>query len=153
MTRVSDGVGHVLSAIRAAKRASLNPVKINCVLMRGFNDDQIIPFGRFARDEGVVLRFIEFMPIGEERVWSRDVVVTMNEIVHLMAQYIELVQTPRERSETARRLVFKDGIGEIGIIAPFPSRFVAIAAVSGFSRSGTMICTYSCVVAARQTIN
>ncbi len=123
MTRVSDGLGHVLAGIRAAKRTGLNPVKINCVLMRGFNDDQIIPFGKFARDEGVVLRFIEFMPIGEERVWSPDVVVTMDEIVRRMAQYIELVQIPHERSETARRFVFKDGIGEIGIIAPVSQPF------------------------------
>ena len=123
MTRVPDGLSHVLAGIRAAKRAGLAPVKINCVLMRGFNDDQIIPFGKFARAEGVVVRFIEFMPLEEGRVWSPEVVITMNEIVRRMAEYLPLVEIPREPSETARRYVFEDGIGEIGIIAPVSRPF------------------------------
>src|SRR6201997_576953 len=63
ITRVPNGYDNVLAGIRAARRVGLWPVKVNCVLMRGFNEDQIIPFGMFAREEGVVVRFIEFMPL------------------------------------------------------------------------------------------
>ena len=68
ITRVPNGYERVLAGIRAAQDAGLNPVKVNCVLLRGFNDDQITGFGRFARKERVVVRFIEFMPLEEDRV-------------------------------------------------------------------------------------
>jgi len=123
ITRVPMGFAHVLAGVRAARGVGLDPVKINCVLMHGFNDDQIVPFGKFAREEGVVVRFIEFMPLEEGRVWSPEVVVTMSEILRRMAEYLQLVEIPRERSETARRYVFEDGIGEIGIIAPVSQPF------------------------------
>jgi cyclic pyranopterin phosphate synthase len=123
ITRVANGFDSVIAGIRAAKRAGLTPVKVNCVLMRGFNEDQIIPFGMFAREEGVVLRFIEFMPLEEGRVWSPEVVVTLEEILHRMAEYRPLVEIPHARSETARRYVFDDGVGEIGIIAPVSHPF------------------------------
>jgi cyclic pyranopterin phosphate synthase len=123
ITRVPGGYDHVLAGIRAAREAGLAPVKVNCVLMRGFNEDQIIPFGMFAREENVIVRFIEFMPLEEDRVWSPDVVVTMNEILERMAEYRSLVEIPRARSETARRYRFDDGIGEIGIIAPVSHPF------------------------------
>jgi cyclic pyranopterin phosphate synthase len=123
ITRVSNGYDAVLAGIRAAKRAGLEPVKVNCVLLRGFNEDQIAPFGMFAREEGVVLRFIEFMPLEEERVWSPDVVVPLDEILLRMAEYRPLVEIPHARSETARRYRFDDGIGEIGIIAPVSHPF------------------------------
>src|SRR6478672_3510207 len=123
ITRVPDGYDNVLAGIRASRHAGLWPVKVNCVLMRGFNEDQIIPFGMFAREEGVVLRFIEFMPLEEDRVWSPEVVVTLDEIVHRMSEYRPLVEIPHERSETARRYTFDDGLGEIGIIAPVSHPF------------------------------
>src|SRR5207249_5845088 len=72
---ISNGFDNVLAGIRAARRAGLWPVKVNCVLMRGFNEDQIIPFGMFAREEGVIVRFIEFMPLEEDRVWAPETVV------------------------------------------------------------------------------
>jgi GTP 3',8-cyclase len=92
-------------------------------LLRGFNEDQIIPFGMFARDEGVVVRFIEFMPLEEDRVWSPEIVVTLDEIVRRMAEYRPLTEIPRGHSETARRYRFDDGVGEIGIIAPVSHPF------------------------------
>jgi len=67
ITRVPNGYDNVLAGISAARRVGLEPVKVNCVLLRGFNEDQIIPFGMFAREEGVVVRFIEFMPLEEDR--------------------------------------------------------------------------------------
>jgi len=123
ITRVPGGFDHVLSGIRAARRAGLWPLKVNCVLMRGFNEDQIIPFGMFAREEGVIVRFIEFMPLEEDRVWSPATVVTLDEILSRMAEYRPLVEIPRARSETARRYRFDDGVGEIGIIAPVSHPF------------------------------
>ena len=123
ITRVPNGFDQVLAGIRVAKRVGLGPVKVNCVLMRGFNEDQIIPFGMFAREEGVIVRFIEFMPLEEDRVWSPATVVALDEILARMAEYRPLVQIPHARSETARRYRFDDGVGEIGIIAPVSHPF------------------------------
>jgi cyclic pyranopterin phosphate synthase len=123
ITRVRHGFDHVLGGIRAARRVGLWPVKVNCVLLRGFNEDQIIPFGMFAREEGVVVRFIEFMPLEEERTWSPNTVVRLDEILGRMSEYRPLVEIPRARSETARRYRFDDGVGEIGIIAPVSHPF------------------------------
>jgi GTP 3',8-cyclase len=123
ITRVPNGYANVLAGIRAARRVGLDPVKVNCVLLRGFNEDQIVAFGKFARDEGVVLRFIEFMPLEEDRVWSPEVVVPLDEILTRMSVYRPLVEIPHQRSETARRYRFDDGIGEIGIIAPVSHPF------------------------------
>jgi molybdenum cofactor biosynthesis enzyme MoaA len=99
ITRVANGYEKVLAGVRAAQRAGLNPVKINCVLLRGFNDDQIAAFGRFAREEGVVVRFIEFMPLEEDRVWSPEIVVTLDEILRRMAEFMPL----REIGHTGKR--------------------------------------------------
>jgi cyclic pyranopterin phosphate synthase len=123
ITRVPNGYDHVLAGIRAARRAGLWPLKVNCVLMRGFNEDQIIPFGMFAREEGVTVRFIEFMPLEEGRTWAPSTVVTLEEILARMAEYRPLVEIPHGRSETARRYRFEDGVGEIGIIAPVSHPF------------------------------
>ncbi len=123
ITRVPGGYDQVLAGVRAARRAGLWPLKVNCVLMRGFNEDQIIPFGMFAREEGVIVRFIEFMPLEEGRVWLPTTVVTLEEILARMAEYRPLVEIPHGRSETARRYRFEDGIGEIGIIAPVSHPF------------------------------
>jgi cyclic pyranopterin phosphate synthase len=123
ITRVSNGFEAVLAGVRASRRAGLDPVKVNCVLLRGFNDDQIPAFGKFAREEGVVVRFIEFMPLEEERVWSPEIVVRLEEILERMAELRPLVEIPHERSETARRYRFDDGLGEIGIIAPVSHPF------------------------------
>ena len=123
ITRVPNGYDHVLAGIRAARRAGLWPLKVNCVLMRGFNEDQIIPFGMFAREEGVTVRFIEFMPLEEGRTWAPSTVVTLEEILARMAEYRPLVEIPHAHSETARRYRFEDGVGEIGIIAPVSHPF------------------------------
>jgi GTP 3',8-cyclase len=123
ITRVPDGFDKVLGGIRAARDVGLWPVKVNCVLLRGFNEDQIIPFGLFARQEGVIVRFIEFMPLEEDRVWAPETVVSLDEVVRRMADFRPLVEIPRAHSETARRYRFDDGIGEIGIIAPVSHPF------------------------------
>ena len=124
ITRIPGSFETVLRGVRAAKAAGLTPLKINCVLLRGFNDDQVEGFARFAREEGVVVRFIEFMPLEEGRLWTPEIVVTLKEIVERIGRTLPLVEMPaREASETARRYTFEDGVGEIGIIAPVSQAF------------------------------
>jgi cyclic pyranopterin phosphate synthase len=124
ITRVPRGYQNVLAGIRAAKRVGLEPVKVNCVLLRGFNEDQIVEFAKFSREEGVIVRFIEFMPLEEDRVWSPDVVITMDEILETLSRFRPVRQLPANvLSETARRFTFDDGIGEMGIIAPVSKPF------------------------------
>jgi cyclic pyranopterin phosphate synthase len=94
------------------------------VLLRGFNDGQIEGFAHFARQEDVVVRFIEFMPLEEGRLWTPQIVVPLKEIVERIGRVLPLVELPpREASETARRYTFADGVGEIGIIAPVTQAF------------------------------
>ncbi|MGD0911009.1 MAG: GTP 3',8-cyclase MoaA [Terracidiphilus sp.] len=124
ITRVPGSFAQVLSGVRAAREAGLTPLKVNCVLLRGFNDDQIEGFARFAREENAIIRFIEFMPLEEGRLWSPEIVVTLREIVDRIGRVMPLVDLdPREASETARRYTFADGVGEIGIIAPVSQPF------------------------------
>ena len=124
ITRVPGSFAAVLKGIRAARSAGLMPLKINCVLLRGFNDDQIEAFARFAREEDVVVRYIEFMPLEEGRLWTPDIVVPLREIVERIGRELPLVELPpRDPGETARRYTFSDGVGEIGIIAPVSQAF------------------------------
>jgi cyclic pyranopterin phosphate synthase len=124
ITRVPGSFKTVLGGIRAARAAGLTPIKINCVLLRGFNDDQVEAFAHFARQEDVVVRFIEFMPLEEGRLWTPDIVVPFREIVNRINRVLPLRELPpTEASETARRYTFADGVGEIGIIAPVTQAF------------------------------
>ncbi len=124
ITRVPNSFGRVRDGIRAAQDAGMGPVKVNCVLLRGFNDSQIEAFAEFSRSEGVIVRFIEFMPLEEERTWSPDTVVRLDEIVERLNRVRPLVALPANQlSETARRYTFDDGLGEIGIIAPVSHPF------------------------------
>ena len=124
ITRVPSSFPKVLASIRAARAAGLTPLKVNCVLLRGFNDDQIEGFARFAREEDVIVRFIEFMPLEEGRLWTPEIVVSLAEIVARINRVLPLEELPpREASETARRYTFSDGRGEIGIIAPVTQAF------------------------------
>ena len=126
ITRVSNGYDAVVAGIRAALRVGLRPVKVNVVIMRGFNEDQIIDFVRFSRSEGVAVRFIEFMPLEEERIWSPDTIVGFEEMRGILSSFRPLVPlTATTPGETALRYTFDDGLGEIGIIAPVSNAFCA----------------------------
>jgi cyclic pyranopterin phosphate synthase len=129
ITRVPGSFERVRDGIRAAQDAGL-PVKVNCVLMRGFNENQIEVFAEFSRSENVVVRFIEFMPLEETSAsagapaWAPDTVVRMDEILARLNAVSPLVElAPNHLSETARRFTFADGVGEIGIIAPVSRPF------------------------------
>jgi GTP 3',8-cyclase len=124
ITRVPRSFDKVLAGIRKARAVGLEPVKVNCVLLRGFNDGQIEQFAEFSRREGVVVRFIEWMPLEEDRSWTREAVISMDEIVSRLNDYRPLVELPpHAASETAKRFTFDDGLGEIGIIAPVSRPF------------------------------
>jgi len=124
VTRIPGSFPAVVRGIRAAQAAGLGPVKVNCVLLRGFNDDQVEGFGELARRENVIVRFIEFMPLEEDRLWTPAMVVPLREIVERLQKVHPLRQlAPNSPSETARRYGFTDGIGEIGIIAPVTEAF------------------------------
>jgi cyclic pyranopterin phosphate synthase len=124
ITRVPGSFERVQAGIRAAQDAGLGPVKVNCVLLRGFNDSQIEAFAEFSRREQVIVRFIEFMPLEEDRTWQPGTVVPMSEIITRLNTVRPLVALPANNpSETARRFTFGDGVGEIGIIAPVSQPF------------------------------
>jgi cyclic pyranopterin phosphate synthase len=137
ITRVPRSFERVLAGVRAAQAAGLGPVKVNCVLLRGFNDSQIESFAEFSRREGVIVRFIEWMPLEEPsaapdaRTWKPETVVTLDEIVTRLNKWRPSCSIPagifelpaNSASETARRFTFSDGVGEIGIIAPVSRPF------------------------------
>ena len=119
ITRTPRSFEKVMAGVEAALEAGLTPVKVNIVLVRGFNDDEIVEFARLARRRGLVVRFIEYMPLDADHAWNRNLVVTAQEIVEAIHPVFPLEEVPRHSpSETALRYRFKDGQGELGIIAP-----------------------------------
>ncbi len=114
----------VMRGIDVAQAKGFAPVKVNAVLVRGFNEDEVEAFAAFARERGVIMRFIEFMPLDADRHWSRDLMVPAAEVYNRIHAQWPLVQIPNEKSETARKYRFADGApGEIGLIAPVTQAF------------------------------
>lgn len=114
----------VMAGIDEAQKSRLAPAKVNAVLVRGLNDDEVEAFAAFARDRGVIMRFIEFMPLDADRHWTRSLVVPAAEIHRRIDAQWKLEPVPHERSETARKYRFADGApGEIGLIAPVTQPF------------------------------
>jgi GTP 3',8-cyclase len=120
-----DVLDRVLQGIGAAKHSGLNPIKINAVIVRGHNEDEVADFAAFAREHDVKMRFIEFMPLDSGHDWSREMVVSGREIRERINERFQLVPIDVERgSETSSRYRFADGApGEIGIIAPVTEPF------------------------------
>jgi GTP 3',8-cyclase len=114
----------VMKSIVAAQNSPLAPAKVNAVLVRGLNDDEVEAFAGFARERGVIMRFIEFMPLDADRHWNRNLVVPAAEVHRRIHARWPLEQIAHERSETARKYRFADGApGEIGLIAPVTQPF------------------------------
>ncbi len=120
-----DVLDRVLAGIRAAKSAGLEPIKINAVIVRGHNEDEVADFAAFAREHDVKMRFIEFMPLDSGHDWSRSDVVSGREIRERISERFPLIPIDIDRgSETSSRYRFADGApGEIGIIAPVTEPF------------------------------
>jgi len=120
-----DVLDKVLNGIAAAKKAGLEPIKINAVIVRGHNEDEVADFAAFAREYDVKMRFIEFMPLDSGHEWAREDVVSGKEIRERINERFPLVRVDAARgSETSSRYRFADGApGEIGIIAPVTEPF------------------------------
>jgi len=120
-----DVLDRVLQGIEAAKEAGLAPIKVNAVIVRGHNEDEVPDFAAFAREHDLKMRFIEFMPLDSGHEWSRDDVVSGREIRERISARFPLVAIDAARgSETSTRYRFADGApGEIGIIAPVTEPF------------------------------
>jgi cyclic pyranopterin phosphate synthase len=116
--------GAVMRGIDATQNSRLAPAKINAVLVRGTNDDEVEAFANFARERGVIMRFIEFMPLDADRLWTRNQMTPAAEVYQRINARWPLEQIPHEESETARKYRFADGTpGEIGLIAPVTQPF------------------------------
>ena len=117
-----DELPRVLDGIEAAIDAGLNPVKVNAVVMRGVNDDELVDFARFGRNCGVVIRFIEFMPLDADEAWSGGAVVGQDEILERIGEVFPLEPVTRT-SAPASRFRYVDGAGEIGVVASVTRSF------------------------------
>ena len=117
-----DQLDAVLDGIDAAVAAGFDPVKVNAVLMRGINDDEIIPFLQMGRDKGVTIRFIEFMPLDAQGQWSADRVVPYDEILERAGEHFSFEPMTRGTSP-AERFAYTDGMGEFGVIASVTEPF------------------------------
>jgi GTP 3',8-cyclase len=113
----------VLDGIDAALEAGFDPVKVNCVLMRGINDDEIVDFATFGRERGVVVRFIEFMPLDASHEWGMAKVVPAAEVVAAIDAVYPLAPVAVRGNQPAERYVYRDGAGEIGVIASVTQSF------------------------------
>ena len=121
MTR-RDAFDSVLDGIRAAVAVGLDPVKINCVVVRGVNDDEVVDLVRFGRDVGATVRFIEFMPLDASGAWDRDAVVSLDEIVERVNGAFPVRPVVRGDAP-ADRFRFVDGRGEFGVIPSVTNAF------------------------------
>ena len=117
-----DNLKQVLHGIEAAKSVGFDPVKINMVVMKGVNDDEVLDFVSYGRENGLVVRFIEFMPLDADETWEKSKVMPQNEILNLISSKHDLEPLSRGSSPAAR-WKFVDGPGEIGIIATVSEAF------------------------------
>jgi cyclic pyranopterin phosphate synthase len=123
MTR-RDALDRVLRGLRTLARfPEAHPIKVNAVAMRGFTEDEAIPFARFAREHPYEVRFIEFMPLDAGHTWTPDSVLTGDEVRAAIHAVYPLEAEPREPHATARVYRFADGQGRIGFINPVSEPF------------------------------
>ncbi len=117
-----DDLQKVLDGIDAALEAGRSPVKLNAVLMRGINDDEVVDFARFGREKGITVRFIEFMPLDAQGEWTEERVVPADEIIQAINAELP-IEPIRRGTEPAERYRYLDGGGEIGVIASVTKPF------------------------------
>ncbi len=145
MNDVDFPVTRVLEGIDAAAAAGLAPLKINMVVKRGMNEHSILPMARFFRQSGHILRFIEYMDVGSTNGWRMDDVVTAREIVGMISAEMPLEPAdPNYRGEVAERWRYRDGSGEIGVIASVTQAFCRDCTRARISTEGKL---YTCLFA------
>ncbi len=120
-----EGYEKVLEGIEAAQATGFDPIKINAVSIRGLTEDQVVPFGRLARETGIEVRFIEFMPLDADNAWERDRVLFASEIrERLEAEFGPLLACGRpDPTAPANQFEFADGVGRVGFIASVSEPF------------------------------
>jgi cyclic pyranopterin phosphate synthase len=119
-----DSLAQVLRGLDTlAEHPEVHPIKVNAVAMRGFTEEEAIPFAEFARTTAFQVRFIEFMPLDADQAWTPDQVLTGEELRQIIHAAFPLEELPREPSATARVFRFADGKGEIGFINPVSEPF------------------------------
>jgi len=147
MNGVDFPVSRVLDGIAAAAAAGLAPIKINMVVRRGMNESSVLPMARWARENGLILRFIEYMDVGQSNGWRLDEVVPAAELVALIDAQLPLERVPASyRGEVANRWRYRDGGGEIGLIGSVSQPFCGDCTRARLSADGTL---YTCLFAAR----
>jgi len=119
-----DALDRVLAGLEEAERyPELRPIKVNCVAIRGFTEQEVPALAGLARRKPYVVRFIEFMPLDADEAWREDEVLTGGEIRALIEEHWPLEEIPAKPSSTARRFRFADGAGEIGFVNPVSEPF------------------------------
>ena len=119
-----DSLAQVLEGLEAAQaHPELRPIKVNVVALRDFTEDEVLRFAQFARQKPYVIRFIEFMPLDADRTWTKDDVLTGEEIRAAIDAVHPLERIPAPASSTAQRYRFRDGAGEVGFINPVSEPF------------------------------
>lgn len=143
------GVTEVLDGIEHARRAELNPVKVNAVVQRGVNDHTVLDLVERFRGTGVTVRFIEYMDVGNRNHWSSDLVVPSKELLERIgARWPVTVLEPEYRGEVARRYAFADGQGEVGFISSVSQPFCGECSRARLSSDGVL---YTCLFATHGT--
>jgi cyclic pyranopterin phosphate synthase len=145
MNDVDFPVDRVLDGIDAAREAGLAPIKVNMVVRRGLNEDSVVPMARWARDEGLILRFIEYMDVGHSNGWRLDDVVPAEELVGAIDAEMPLQPLdPNYQGEVALRWRYADGSGEVGVIASVTQPFCGDCTRARLSAEGKL---YTCLFA------
>jgi len=147
MNDVKFPVEKVIKGMDAAAAAGLEPVKVNMVVKRGLNEDSILPMARFFREKGYILRFIEYMDVGHTNGWRMDDVVPAAEIIKRINAEMPLEPVdPNYTGEVAERWRYKDGSGEIGVIASVTQAFCRTCNRARLSAEGKL---YTCLFAVK----
>lgn len=145
MNDVDYPVAKVLEGIDAAAAAGFAPIKINMVVKRGLNEHSVVPMARFFRERGHILRFIEYMDVGVTNGWRMDDVVSAGEIVSMISKEMPLEPAdPNYTGEVAERWRYRDGSGEIGVIASVTQAFCRDCTRARISTEGQL---YTCLFA------
>ncbi len=147
MNDVDFPVEKVLEGMEAAASVGLAPIKVNMVVKRGVNEDSILPMARFFREKNYILRFIEYMDVGHTNGWRMDDVVPAKEIIQTISADMPLEPAdPNYRGEVAERWRYKDGGGEVGVIASVTQAFCRDCNRARLSAEGQL---YTCLFAVK----